>query len=231
MSPVLGRLIAKDLYLYRWLIAGGLAAGALTLALTRFGGGDGVRSGPNLGFILFITAMTTFGILVPMLGILRERQEGSRLFVLSLPLTPAQYVLAKLVAALVAFLAPWTTLTAGVVGLAFLAAGPTAEVQLFLLIMLALLASFCVLTAVVVITFSEPWSIAAILVTNVSVTLFLTQVGRLAGTPASGGHAVATWSTPALAVLAAELAVILLSLVLALYLAPGRTTLLEETSR
>ena len=121
---IVGRLIVKDLYLYRWMILGALVAGGASLAATRMSEGDGWSTGPNVGFILFMTTVITFGVLMAMLGLLRERQERSRLFVLSLPVSPAQYSFAKVAAALVAFLVPWSVLTGGVAALKALTGEP-----------------------------------------------------------------------------------------------------------
>jgi hypothetical protein len=217
---ILGRLVAKDLYLYRWLILATLVAGVVSLVLTRFGEGDGVSTGPNLGFLLFLTVVIAFGVSLPML-VLKEHQTRSELFVLSLPVSAAQYSFAKVAAALVAFLVPWTALTGGVVVLTLAGPAPDGGLPFFVALMTFLLGNFCLLTALAVITRSELATIAGILVTNVSVTVFLIQLGRLPGVAGRSRDAAATWSPQILTVLAVELALILLSLALAFYL-PSR---------
>lgn len=218
---VTGRLVAKDLYLFRWLILGTLFAGVGSLALSSFVGGDGETSGPNVGILLFMTTMIAFGIFLAMYGILKERQDKTQLFVLSLPVSAAQYSNAKVWAALVAFLVPWSALTAGVVALTALSGEPEGGMPFFVVMMTFFLVNFCLLLALVVISKSELVAIAGILITNVSVTLFLVQVGRLPGVAEHRQGAVAVWSPTILAVLGVELAVILLSLALAFYL-PSR---------
>ncbi|HYC92897.1 MAG TPA: AAA family ATPase [Thermoanaerobaculia bacterium] len=104
---ITGRLVAKDLYLYRPLIACALVAGVASLVLSRFSAGDHVSTGVNAGVVLFMTTIIAFGIFIAMGGILKERQDRSQLFVLSLPIAPAQYAMAKVGAALIAFLVPW----------------------------------------------------------------------------------------------------------------------------
>lgn len=214
-GSIFRRLVAKDLYFYRWMIALGLAAGVASLVLSALSPGDGVDSGPNLGFLLFMTTIIAYGIFLAMLGILKERQEKSQLFVLSLPISPAQYAIAKVLAALIAFLLPWTLLTVGVVAATVLTDAPDGTLPGFVAIMLLFLADFCALLALIAITQSERWAIAGILLTNVAVTVFLTRLGRLAG-PAEGE--VATFSPEILTVIAVEVATILLALGLAFYL-------------
>ena len=103
---LVGRLVAKDLYFYRWLIVGTLLAGVASLAASRFEDGDGVSTGPNLGILLFMTTVIAFGVSLPMI-LLKEHQTRTSIFVLSLPVSPAQYSFAKVAAALIAFLVPW----------------------------------------------------------------------------------------------------------------------------
>lgn len=215
---IVGRLIAKDLHLFRWLIAGALAAGIASLAISTVVPGDNVTTGLNVGILLFITTIITFGIFITMVGILKERQDRSRLFVLSLPVSPAQYAIAKVSAALVAFLGPWLVLTGGVVVLTLLSGGEQGGIPHFVVMMMLFLTNFCVLVAVVVITMSELWAIAGILVTNTTVPVFLAWFGSLA---ARRGDSAATWNPTILSVLAVEAAVILLSLGLA-YIIPSR---------
>ena len=217
---LVGRLVAKDLYFYRWLIVGTLLAGVASLAASRFEDGDGVSTGPNLGILLFMTTVIAFGVSLPMI-LLKEHQTRTSLFVLSLPVSPAQYSFAKVAAALIAFLVPWLGLTAGVVVLTAASAAPDGPIPFFVAMMTFFLGNFCVLTALTVITMSELAAIAGILVTNVSVTVFLVVIGRLPGIAEHREGDMAVWSPEILIVLAAELAVILRSLALAFYL-PSR---------
>jgi ABC-2 type transport system permease protein len=218
---LVGRLIAKDLFLYRWLIAGALLAGVASLVVSSLSAGDNVTTGLNVGFLLFVTTVLTFGIFLAMTLVLKERQDKSRLFVLSLPVSPAEYSLAKILAVLCAYLGPWLVLTAGVVGLTFVSDRPDGGIPFFVAMMTFFLCTFCLLLALVVITLSEVWAVAGILGTNLAVTLFLVRVGNLPGVAGHSQDAAATWSSAILAVLGVEVALILLSLGLAFYL-PSR---------
>ena len=151
-----GRLIAKDLYLYRWLIIAAVLIGTAALPLMRLGPGDGVRSGVNLGMILFITNVIVLGIFIVMYGVLKERQDKTSLFILSLPVSPMQYTTAKVGAALLAFLAPWLLLTGGTIALILLSdTAPDGGIPSFAAMMTFFLCNFCVLLALVLVTTSE----------------------------------------------------------------------------
>lgn len=217
---ITGRLIARDLYHYRWLILGTLISGAASLVLTRLDESDGISTGPNVGFLLLLTTIIVLGVSLPML-VLQEHRTKSDLFVLSLPVSAAQYSFAKVASALIAFLVPWTALTGAVVLLTALSPDPDGPLPFFVAVMTFLLVNFCLLTALAVITRSEPAAIAGILLTNFSVTIFLSRLGRLPGVAGRSRDAVATWSHEVLAVLAVEVVVILVALILAFYL-PSR---------
>ena len=188
---VFSRLVAKDLYLYRWMIAGALVASVGSLVVASVSAGDGVTTGLNLGMLLYITTIIAFGIFVSMAGILKEHQDQSRLFVLSLPISAAQYSAAKVCSAVIAFLGPWLLLTVGGVVATALSGRPSGAMPYFVVMMTFLLLNFCLLLAIVVITLSESWAIAGILMTNVSVTAFFANVGSLPGVAARGPDATA----------------------------------------
>ncbi|MBL8112663.1 MAG: ABC-2 transporter permease [Acidobacteria bacterium] len=214
-GSVAWRLVVKDLYLHRWLVVVTLASGIASLLVSGIDKADNVRTGPNLGLLLFITTVVAFGIFVPMTGILKERQDRSQLWVLSLPISPRGYAQAKVWASLIAFLVPWLLLT-GIVIVAETLAGRSGGLGVFLVMMTFFLAAFCLLVALVVVTMSEAWAIAGILASNVAVTVFLTKVLTLPGIAGGSGF------TPRiLTVLALELALIAVALGLALTL-PAR---------
>ena len=66
-----------------------------------------MHTGLNIGILLFMTTVIAFGVFLPMLGILKERLDRSQLFVLSLPMSAGAVLVAKVRAALIAFLVPW----------------------------------------------------------------------------------------------------------------------------
>src|SRR5690606_12868048 len=109
-GSIVGHLILKDLFLLRWLslgtIAGGVAAaGLMALSPMPFSGGG----------ILVICARIVLNIFLVMLGVVQERKDKAALFVLSLPVSPAQYAVAKVAASTIAFMVPWAIVSASVV--------------------------------------------------------------------------------------------------------------------
>jgi ABC-type transport system involved in multi-copper enzyme maturation permease subunit len=212
-GAIVWRLITKDLYLYRWLIAGSLAAGLLSLVIAGINDMSG-----NIGFILLLTSIVALGVFIAIYGILTERKEKTLLFVLSLPISTKQYATSKVAASLIAFLVPWVILTVMIVTLT-LAFDPPLDGRLpfTTAMMLFFLANFCVLVALVLSTASEFWAVAGIVVTNLAVSVYLTTVTKLPGIQEHIEGPVAVWSPTILTIIAVEAAVIVISLWLTLF--------------
>lgn len=211
---VVGRLIAKDLYLYRWLIAGTILAGVTSIGVAARGGASG-----TIGGILLVTSVITLGVFLSIHALLSERQSKALLFVLSLPISPMQYAVAKIAASLLAFLIPWTALTGLIVGLE-LTYGSAGDLAFTGILMGFLLANFCILIAVGIVTGSEFWAVVGILVTNTSVPVFMSIA--LPALRRAGEGQGAAWSPAVAATLGAEAAVIALSLGIAFYVQARR---------
>jgi len=214
--PMIRRLVAKDLYLYRWFILGATLAGLVSLYVTSLHG--------VTGFILFLTTLAALGVFIAMYGILVERKEKTLLFVLSLPVTPLQYTAAKVLAALIAFLVPVLVLAAVALGLniAF-DPPPNGEIPFTVITFGLFLANFCFLVALLLITGMEIWAVAGILLTNLTIPLFMNVV---TGLPGIGEHIrgpVAVWSPTVLSILGIELFVAVLALAVAFTVQSRRT--------
>ncbi len=213
---IVGSLIRKDLFLYRWLIGGTILVGLASLVLSGVGGSLGTTGG-----ILLLTSLVVLGAFLAIHSAITERQTRSLLFVLSLPISPMQYTAAKVVGALIAFLVPWAlfALVIALFGGGTDAGAPPLPVTLTLLGLL--LANFCVLTAIGVSTGSEFWSVAGIIATNTTVPVFMTAA--MPALTASTLSAGSPWTGPVLATLGAEFAVAALALGLAFHVQSRRT--------
>jgi ABC-2 type transport system permease protein len=207
-NSVVWRLIRKDLYLYRWLIGGSLAVGLASLLIA----GLNEMSG-NIGFILLLTSVVALGVFIAIYGILTERKEKTLLFVLSLPISTTQYTAAKVASSLIAFLIPWLVLTVTIVVLTLtLDASLDGRLPFTVAMMFFFLANFCVLVAVTIITRSEFWAVAGIVITNLSVSMYVSTVRALPGIREHVDGPIAVWSPTILTTLGIEVAVIALSL-------------------
>jgi ABC-2 type transport system permease protein len=218
MNMLTRKLIAKEFYLNRWVIAGSTLAGIAGLLIavegeTRF----------NIGMLIWLTTIVAFGVVLAMLSIASERKERALQFVLSLPLSHGDYVRIKLIALLLCFLVPWAILTLGAVVLVLARANlPDGLLPTAILLCGFMLANFSVVLCGALHTASEGMMTIVIIVTNMAVTLFIFLVG---GLPALHDHLLepeAVWNYTFWVVLAIEFATLIVTLSLPYFVAARR---------
>lgn len=219
MKTVVRRLVAKELFVHRGSIAGGAVAGVASVVVAATGG----QIGFNVGVLTWITTVVAVGALMAFYGVVGERKEHVLPFVLSLPLSPADYVKAKLLGLGLCFLLPWTASSAAAVALVALHPGvPDGLLPYTAMLCLFLLANFAVVLCGALHARSEGLMTATIVVTNMSVTLFMFTVVAV---PGIGNHLtgeVPVWNGAVFAVLAIEAAILAIAVTLPLLWAARR---------
>lgn len=218
MNALTRHLLIKELHQYRWMMAGAAAAGLAALPVASTG-----EAGFNIGFIVWVTAIIALGVMLALFGVSTERKERARLFVLSLPLAPGDYVRIKLLALLVCFLLPWLALSAGAAGLVIAVPGiPDGMLPYVVLMCVYLLLNFALVLCATLHIASEAAMGGVIILTNMSVSLFLAALGRV---PEIGAHmqkAEPVWNATFWLILALELGATVLALTLPLLVAARR---------
>ena len=101
---IIARLVRKDCWLMRWPLAAYILAAAAGLAMTLSGGSVARSAGITFAFNVLI-GVSFHVMLGPVLG---ERERKTLAFVMSLPVTPKDAAVAKLVAAFALFVIPAT---------------------------------------------------------------------------------------------------------------------------
>lgn len=218
MNLLTRKLVAKELHLFRWLLVGGTAAGLAGLLAACTG-----EVGFNVGFIVWLTAIIALGVMLALFGIATERKERSLLFMLSLPLSPGGYVRAKLLGLLACFVLPWALLSAGALALIIAMPGiPDGLLPYAVLLCVFLLLNFSLVLCGALHIASEAGMGGLIILTNMSISLFMMGVGRI---PAIGQYtqaAAPVWNATFWQLLTAELALTLIALSLPLLIAARR---------
>jgi len=218
MSTVVRRLAAKELYLNRWLIAGGVAAGPASALIASNG-----RLGFNVGALTWITTVVAVGIMLAVYGVLNERKEHSLLFVLSLPLSPAGYVRAKIAGLGLCFLVPWAISSAAAIVLVVADDDiPDGLLPYTVMLCLYLLTNFAVVLCGTLLATSEAMVTATIIGTNMAVSLYMFTIVNVPGVGENFGAPQPVWSRSVWLILAAEVALLGIALVLPLILAARR---------
>jgi ABC-2 type transport system permease protein len=222
MNLLTRKLIAKEIYLYRWLLVGVTGAGFAALLAAASG-----EFGFNIGFLVWLTAIIALGVMLALFGVASERKERSLLFILSLPLSPGDYVRAKLLGLLCCFALPWALLSAGAVALVFVTPGIADGLLPFTVLLCAfLLMNFALVLCAVLHISSESGMGGVIVLTNMSVSLFMMGIRRI---PDLATHMVSpepVWNATFWLLLAAELVIALIALALPLFIAARRRDVL-----
>jgi|SRR5690554_1333740 len=156
------QLIIKDWQLHRNMIAGYVATGILGLALLGY---------PHLwtfymGCIILLTVMIAAGFHAITATIIAEKKDQTTPFILSLPVQPAEYALAKAVANMGIFFTAWLFIVISMVFLVMTTHIPNGLLPFFLAICLFLVMSYCIVLSVALMTESEGWSIFTMVLLN-----------------------------------------------------------------
>lgn len=193
-------LVRKDLEIYRVFILGTLAICVLSVWM--------MTQGTVLFYISSVTMCCAFILLIIFLaqfGIVSERKERVHHFVLSLPITGQQYVLAKLIALSTAFFVPFLLGS----GLALFLIGSYPPSKGFLpyatTILLYFPLYFAVYVSVALSSKSEGAAMWPVLFFNIAINLFIPGLMRVPSVAATMGGTEAVWTSELLLIIALEL--------------------------
>ena len=197
------RLMLKDWYFHRWSIAGYVAGGALALAIIGFGNDVAFSAGS----IILVSLLIAVGIHLTMATVINERKEHTLPFVMSLPISARDYTTAKILANVLIFLVPWTTmLIAAVAVVAGRAAVPDGMIPFVVIMLTEILASSCLVLAVALVTESQAWTVCAIVFGNLFFQAFLYLVAHIPSIAQAITADSAAWNGAEVALLLGELA-------------------------
>jgi hypothetical protein len=179
--PVIKLLVAKDWLLFQKQLAACVLAGIVALCLIGMATGWSFFLGSLLLIIVLVSA-SCFSIST---SLLVERKEHTLAFVMSLPVTPLDYYLAKLVGSLVTFLVPFLVMLAGTMLVILFTPLPDGLVVLSLLIFGHVLLAYTASLSVAMAVESEGWNIFAMISSMVLINPFIMLLGQL---PAISDH-------------------------------------------
>jgi len=211
------RLIAKDWYLSRVPLMLIALAGVVSTGLLYSGKTAGLA-----GLISALISLVFLSILIPQLTVMNERKQGNLAFVMSLPISPAEYTMSKVLGNLSAFVLLWAAIAGAVLGTIAFIPGAGGVIPLGVVAALAPFVSFCLLLSVAIVTESELLSMVTIGITNVAYS-FWWFLFRLPGFGENLKSPVPVWSGAILTIIGAQISVILLALTLTFYLQSRKT--------
>jgi ABC-2 type transport system permease protein len=217
-APIVRQLILKDLYLVRWMIISAVATGLVAVGIMPLGTVPGY-----VGFVSLICVIVILNLFLVMSAVVQERKDKVHLFVLSLPVSTAQYAAAKVMSNAIAFVLPWCILTATVSLVIDVTALPNGGLPFLLTVLVYLLMYYCVLLAVAMVSDSTAWHTSVITVGNISVNFL---IPLLLGLPSVSAHRtgpVAVWTGDIAVILAIQVVVAVAALWIALQVCSRRS--------
>lgn len=209
-------LIMKDWWLNSHVIVLSIIGGVVALAILLIGG----QTPFVLGAVFFFIAMIFCACILPLSNIVNERKKQTLAFIMSLPISPAQYGTAKLVSTLGMFLIPWVTLVAAALYMILVRhVLPNGTIPMALILAALPFIGFCLMTGTALVAESEGWAVAATAVVNSSYWLaWYLLASQVPSLTRAWTSPVAVWNAAAVDILGAEFAVIVLVLVLTMFL-------------
>jgi ABC-2 type transport system permease protein len=160
-----------------------------------------------------------------MATIIEERKQQTVPFVMSLPISPREYALAKILANVLILAIPWAALTGS--SLAVLAAlSARGLIPFATLTLTEILASSCLLIAVALVSESLAWTVGTMVIGNLFFQGFLYYVSHLPGIAATMNGRVAVWNAAAGTLLLAEIGATALAIGLAYFFQARKTDFL-----
>ena len=213
--PVVKRLILKDWYLNRAMIAASLAGGIVTVAAVAIAGGTQLAL--ILGVIVLVTILIGVGALL-MVAIADERKLQTLPFVMTLPISHKEYTNSKIVGSLLIFLVPWSVLVAAMVlSILFLPGFRHGLIPFVVIMSVEILMSTCLITAVAVTTESHGWTVGVSQVGALSLNLIGWSIVRLPEIGGTMSSPAVHWSATATVLILLEIGIIAVMLAAAFF--------------
>jgi ABC-2 type transport system permease protein len=204
-SSVIGHLIMKDWRLNRPLISLCIGIGLIALVIALYTEG----AARLLGSVWFFVSLCILGSMLPTSAILNERKKQTLTFVMSLPVSPVQYAIAKALSTAAMFLVPWLTLLISALVLIetrhVIAHG---IIPMLLILAMLPLIVFCLTSATVLVGESEGWLMAVNVVCNSFYWFVWYLLARTPSLTANWQAPAVVWNPAAFIVLSAEIATI-----------------------
>lgn len=173
--PLIKLLVAKDWRLFERQLAIYVVGGIVALCLL----GMATNWSFYLGSLLLILVLICASCFSISTSILVERKEQTLGFVMSLPVTPLDYYLAKLIGNLVTFLVPFLVMLAGTMLVIFYTQLPNGLVPFALLIFGHVLLAYAVSLSVAMAVESEGWNTFAMIGSMLLINPFIMLMGQL----------------------------------------------------
>lgn len=207
--PVIKLLVAKDWQLFQKQLAAYVAAGIVSLCFLGMASSWSFYIG-SLLLLIVVVAVACFAISN---SLLVERKEHTLPFVMSLPVSPLDFYLSKLIGNLLTFGVPFILLLLGTLAVVLFTPLPDGLVVYTFLIFGHILLAYSVSLGVAMAVESEGWNTFVMIASMVLINPFIMLLGQIPVIVDNVKTNAIVWSTPALSILGAQLALSLVVIV------------------
>ena len=199
--PAIRALVLKDWQLFEKQLAAHVLGGILALALI----GHARAWSFYVGSLMLIIIMVSASCFAVSTSLMSERKEKTLAFVMSLPVSPLDFYLAKLIGNLITFGVPFLVFAGGAVAVTLTTPVPDGLVTLVVLICAHQLLAFCVSLCVALQVESEGWNIFAMVGSSVLINPLMAGLSQIPDIQRYWQGNEVVWSWQALSILAAQL--------------------------
>jgi ABC-2 type transport system permease protein len=212
-QPLIRLLVVKDWQLFQKQLAAHVLAGIVALALL----GLARPWAFYLGSLLLIIVLVAGSCMSISNSLLVERKEQTLAFVMSLPVSPLDFTLAKMAGNLLTFGVPYLVLLLGTLVVILTTPLPDGLVVFTVLLFGHILLAYSVSLMVAMQVESEGWNIFAMIASNLLINPLIMLLGQIDAIAKPAGGEAIVWSLPAVAILSAQLLLSLAALAFTLW--------------
>ncbi|MEQ1596087.1 MAG: ABC-2 transporter permease [Casimicrobium sp.] len=207
--PVIRLLIAKDWKLFEKQLAAYVAAGIVALVLL----GMAKKWTFYLGSLMLIVVLVAAACFAISSSLINERKQQTLAFVMSLPVSPLDFFLAKLLGNLATFGVPYLFLTLGTVAVILTTPIPDGLLVLSLLVLGHILLAYCISLSIAMAVESEGWNVFTMIGSMVLINPLIAAVNQMPSVANSLQGDIVVWSAWTVAILFAQVTLSLAVLV------------------
>lgn len=219
--PLIKILIQKDWYIIRKLMALYVGGSIFALSFISLGEWQFV-----MGATMLMSMVIGMANHLVTITIINERKEQTLPFIMSLPISPTDYAVAKLTANTSLFFIPWLAILIMIIGVFTFSPIPDGLIPLSTIICSYLLLSYCLVWAVGMIVETEGIVILVMVGLNCLIGPLIYILGAIPEISSHFQNATQVWNKASISVLLLEFFLIVVSLAIAFYLQAKKKTFL-----
>ena len=219
--PMIKKLVQKDWYLSRKLIAVYVAGSIFALSFISLGEWQFF-----MGTTLLISMLVGMANHQVTVTIINERKEQTLPFIMSLPITPTDYAVAKLIANKTLFFIPWFAILIATIAVFTFSGVPDGLIPFSIILCTYFLLSYCVVWAVGMTVETEGIVIFVMVAMNCLIGPVIYILGKNPDISSHFQSPAQVWNSASLSALLIQLFLIVFTLAIAFYLQARKKTFL-----